>query len=527
MRGNPGYNRRAGYKPPPVNEAIGDMRSIPAPYGGWNATGNLSNMPATDAVLMDNIFPDISDVGLRLGRADWATGFASPVKRLMAYESSTSAKQFASTTTGVYDVTAAGAIGAAAFACTSGEWSSVNFQNSGGSFLTMVNGSDSMRLYDGATWTAITGASTPAITGVTTSTLAYVALHKRRLWFAQNNSMNLWYLAVDAIAGAATVFPVGALFAKGGKVVAIQSWTIDGGNGPDDYFAILTSKGEMAVYSGTDPANATTWSLVGVYYVGAPVGNRPFAKLGGDLLILTRTGIFPASTFMQSTVVDRTKAVNLKIQGAFLDYIDTYGANLGWEMTVYPPANALIVNVPTAVGVYSIQLVMNLTTKAWCRFTNWDASAFVIANEKLFYAGTSKTYQAWTGNSDSGIAITGETIQAYNSFRFPTQSQVGMVRPHLSLTGSATVLYSIDTDFRMIGDPTLISYAGANGIGFWDSGVWDTSLWGGENQILKPTWFSVTSELGYLHAFRLKIISSNSRVNWTATNFLVSQAGIL
>lgn len=527
MRGLPAFNRRAGYKPPPVNEAIGEMRSVPAPYGGWNATGNLSNMPATDAVLMDNVFPDISDVGLRKGRSDWATGFGSPVKRLLAYESATLSKQFASTATGVYDVSSAGAIGAAAFACTSGEWSSVNFANSGGSFLTMVNGVDSMRLYDGATWTAITGASVPALTGVATTSLAYVALHKKRLWFAQVNSMNLWYLAADAIAGAATVFPVGALFARGGKVVALQSWTIDGGNGPDDYLAILTSRGEMAVYAGTDPASATTWSLVGVYYVGAPVGNRPLCRLGGDLLILTRMGIFPASSFMQSAVIDRTKAVNLKIQSAFLEYIDTYGSNIGWEMTVFPAGNMLIVNIPTAVGVSADQLVMNLTTKAWCRFTNWAASAFVVSNEALYYAGPSKTYHAWSGMSDSGTAITGEVIQAYNSFRFATQSQVGMVRPHLSLSGSATVQYSIDTDFRMIGDTSLISYLGTNGIGFWDSGVWDTSIWGGELQTLKPTWFSVTSELGYLHAFRLKIISSNSSVNWTATNFLVSQAGIL
>jgi hypothetical protein len=338
--------------------------------------------------------------------------------------------------------------------------------------------------------------------------------------------MNLWYLATDAIAGAATVFPVGALFAKGGRVVAMESWTIDGGNGPDDYFAILTSRGEMAVYAGTDPASASTWSLVGVYYVGTPVGNRPLTKVGGDLYILTKMGIFPASFFLQTSVIEVNKAVTAKIQTAFLEYVETYGSVIGWQMTVFPGGNFLVVNVPTSVGT-SIQLVMNLTTKSWCRFMNWNASAFVVANEELYYAGTTKTYHAWSGTSDSGTAITGEVIQAYNNFRYSTQAQVSMVRPHLSMTGSATVLYSIDTDFRLIGDPSLISYLGTDGIGFWDSGVWDTALWGGELQTLKPTWFSVISELGYLHAFRLKMISANSVVNWTATNFLVSQAGVL
>ncbi len=46
--------------------------------------------------------------------------------------------------------------------------------------------SDAPLLYNGTTWTSITGSSTPAITGVTTTTLDDVTLFKNRVWFIQH-----------------------------------------------------------------------------------------------------------------------------------------------------------------------------------------------------------------------------------------------------------------------------------------------------------------------------------------------------
>lgn len=528
MRGPPARKLRSPNPAPPQNLATGQMFSLPAPYGGWNATGNLANMPATDAVLMDNIFPDVVNIGLRKGSESWTTGFASAIHRLMPYEGPASAKLFGATNTGVYNVSTAGVVGAAEFACTNGQWAWTNFGNAAGNWLVMVNGADDMRVYDGTTWTAINNASVPALTGVATSTLDYVTIHKKRLWFVQEGSMSLWYLPVDSIAGAAVHFPVGGLFAKGGRVVAIGSWTLDSGAGPDDYFVILTSNGEMAVYAGTDPASSSTWALVGVYFVGTPVGNRPLAKLGGDLLILTRLGVFPASHFVQSTVVDRAKAINFKVQSAFLQYMEEYSGNVGWGMTVFPQGNALIINIPvSAGGLVSHQLVMNLTTKAWCRFTGWNATSFAMLGNDLFFASSNRTARCWAGSSDDGVAIQGDCIQAYNSMGYPMQSQVNMVRPHLSMGGAATVQYAIDADFQLVGDPSLITYTNPSGVGVWDSSLWDVATWVGSDQNLKPTWLSVQSELGYLHAFRLKMISSATNIQWMATNFLWQPGGIL
>ncbi|NCV55893.1 MAG: hypothetical protein EBW54_06760, partial [Betaproteobacteria bacterium] len=66
--------------------------------------------------------------------------------------------------------------------------------------------------------------------------------------------MTCWYLGVSNVAGTAVEFPMGALFKHGGAILKIDTWTLDAGYGLDDYLCIFTTKGEVAVYRGTDPS---------------------------------------------------------------------------------------------------------------------------------------------------------------------------------------------------------------------------------------------------------------------------------
>lgn len=527
-RGAAKVSQRSGMKFQLPNEATGQTATVPAPYGGWNAVGNLSNMPPLDAVVMDNIFPGVTDVILRKGSVSSVTGFGAKVKSLLPYESAAGAKIFAATDAGVYNATIPGTAPAAEFSCTSGKWKSINFSNAGGSWLVAVNGADKMRVYNGTTWTAIDNVSTPALTGVTTSNLTYVSLFKKRLWFVEKNSMNLWYLAVDAIAGTATQFPVGSLFSRGGKVIATGNWTIDGGSGADDYFVILTSKGEAAVYQGTDPASSSTWALVGVYYVGTPVGDSPITDYGGDLLIMTTAGLFPASKFLQSAILDRTASINFKVQGAYLDYVAAYGTLYSnWSMQIYYEANMLILNIPTGDYTTSEQFVMNLTTKAWCRFTGWNAACFAVLGKTLYFASGTSVKIGWTGNSDDGAAIQAEVVQAYNKLGVNGQKTITLVRPHVVLQNKAVISAAFDTDFKSAKSSTEISYTVPNNSGIWDASFFNAAVWATDEVPLFPTWVEVPNDLGFLHAFGLRVISSTASFKWTATNYLLRPAGVL
>ena len=243
----------------------------------------------------------------------------------------------------------------------------MNFATPGGQFFIAVNGTDPLALYDGTSFYSVTGSSSPyAITGVTTSSLSQVLAHKVRVWFIQQGTMNLWYLPVDSIAGAASVFPVGGLFKKGGSLAAMGTWSLDAGAGPDDFFVVCTTMGELAVYQGTDPSSITTWALVGVYDCPPPLGNKPFCDFGGDLLYLSQNGIIPLGKLVQSVSIDHSLNISFQIDGAFLQASQEYGPNPDWDILVHKPASALIVNVPVATDNTSYQFAMNTITKAWC-----------------------------------------------------------------------------------------------------------------------------------------------------------------
>lgn len=527
MRGPPRFKQRAGQKPYPVNEADARQTQIPAPVSGWNARGNLAAMKPTEAVQLDNIFPDIQEVRLRKGSISWATGLTGNVRTLMAYNSASAAKLWAATGSGIYEVTSTGAVGAAGIVVTNGEFSYVNMTTSGGSYICAVNGVDTMKLYDGTTWTSVTGVSTPAITGVTTSSLVYNTLHKRRQWFIEKDSMNLWYLATDAIAGAATLFPTGALFKAGGKLIALGTWTVDSGRGPDDYFVMVTSKGEMAVYSGTDPSSSSTWSLVGVYDVGEPVGNRPFADFGGDLLYLNKNGLFPISSLMQSTAVDLQSAFSNRIDAAFILASASYSAVFGWQLTHFKTSNMLVVNVPMTADTDSYQFVMNTATKAWCRFTGWNAACWTLFSGELYYALGSVVYKAWTGTADGSTAITGTCIQAYSSLGFSGQKEVVLVRPNVTLSSSASVQLGLDNDFKSFSGSSTLTYQPITSGGVWGTGLWGTAVWDGTTSPVEPKWTTVPNDLGYLHAMKIVLTTSTAAFSWTSTNFLYRPAGFL
>jgi len=527
MRGGNVLAKRAGAKLPPVNEATAKTFQAPAPYGGWNARGNIAAMPITDAIQMDNVVPGTVDVALRKGSATWSTGFVANIRSFLPYASGSASKLFASTAAGIYDVTAGGAIGAAVATCTNGNWITCNFTNSGGSWMTCVNGVDNLKLYDGTTWTTVTGVSAPAITGLATTSLSSVQMHKFRQWFIEKNSMNLWYLATNAVSGALTQFPVGPLFKHGGSLVAMGTWTIDAGSGPDDYFVFVTTKGELAMYKGTDPSSSTTWALVGVFDVAPPLGAKPFCDINGDLLYLCQQGLFPLSRLLQSAILDRTTAVSYKIDGAFLDSAFNYKNNFGWQVTLFKPGNLLLVNIPVSSDTVSYQYVMSITSKSWCRFLSWDASCWCVFNDELYYAGGTTLRKAWTGTADVSTPITGTVAQAYHNMGVNGQKQVSLVRPNISIANSATVRLRLDADFKAFGGSSSLTYSAFTGGSLWGTALWGTGIWDAGASPAESKWLTVPNDLGYLHSMVMEITTSVASFVWTSTNFAVKPAGIL
>ena len=511
-----------------IQRTSNNVASLPAPVGGWNARDALANMAPTDAVTLDNLFPGVSSVSLRGGWEPHATGISGQVETLMTYNGGSSDKMFAIAQGSLYDVTAAGAVGAAAVSSlNNSRWEYTNITTAGGSYLYAANGVDKPLLYNGSTWTAIDGASTPAITGVTTTSLHSPTLFKNRMWFIQVDTLKAWYLPTASVGGAANVLDLSSVARNGGKLIAMATWTIDAGYGVDDNLVFVTDQGEIIVYRGTDPSSASTWALIGVWQVGSPISRRCVTKYGGDLLILTLDGLIPMASALQSSRLDPQVALSDKIQGAFAAVTRQYKTNFGWGMLYNPLNNALIVNIPVGTGSQQ-QFVMNNITKAWCRFTGWAANSWTLLNDTPYFGGNGVVAQAWTvgsgtsGYSDNGLAINARVLQAFNYFE--TRGVIKYFtrgRPTIYSNGQPAISIGVNVDFQTADTVGPLSFS-PTAYGLWDAGLWGQALWGSDTVVSNN--FVGLQGIGYCAAVNFNSSSKNLTLEWASTD-IVYQLG--
>lgn len=493
--------------------------SIVAPVGGWNARDAVAAMPPLDAVIMDNVWPTTSDVMLRKGWVEWASGIAGTVETVMAYQGVSSDKLFAIAAGSIYDVTAGGAVGAPVVTgLTNSRFQYVNVSNAGGSYLIAVNGEDDPLLYDGTSWT------TTAITGVTQANFIHINLFKNRVWFTEKDTLKEWYLAVDAIAGPASPFNFQSVATQGGYMMAMATWTVDAGQGVDDYAAFLTSEGEVIVYQGTDPSSATTWALKGVWQLGSPIGRRCFLKYGGDLLLVCFDGVQPMSKALQSTRVDPRAAITDKIQGAMSDAATAYNQNYGWQLDFCPNNSRLMLNVPAGNGV-QMQFAMNTITGSWARFTNISATCWEQFQNVSYFGGDGVVGKFWDGYSDNLNLINGDVLQAFSTFGDPgATKRWPMAQLFFNASGSPAISASLNVDYDIATLPGNVTFSPTT-FGIWDQALWDTGIWGGGLITYKP--FVGLTGIGKSAGMRLAMVSDQLEIHWQATNFVYESGGFL
>lgn len=513
MAGRPNFTARK--RLPPTTRVSGI--SLLPPINGWNARDSLANMKDGDAIELTNWFPRETTVKLRNGFASHATGMSTTIESLMTWAGPSSSKLFAvASGASIFDVTSAGAVGAAAVSgLTNSRFQHVMFTISSGAYLYCVNGADAPRYFDGTSWT------TPSLSGVglTTTDLIHINVFKKRLFFVENNSMSVWYLDVESVAGTLTEFSLGSQASRGGYLVAMGTWTRAGAfGGFYEYAVFITSEGQAIVYQGTDPstADADAWSLVGTFNIGVPVGRRCFLKLGADLIVVTTAGFGMMSSLLAADEASTRALMSDRISGAVKDAMDLYKGNFGWQPVFYPGGKMILFNVPH--GTTSEQFVSNSTTGAWCRFTDMDAFCWEICEDQLYFgAAGGIVYQADTGTADDGADINTTARSAFSYFGDRTkQKRFSMARPLLTVDGDITLATIVNVDFDNVfptSTPSFTPFGGAA----WDAATWDVDEWGDAGTISKD-WIAVEG-IGSCASIAIKTSSMNGNIEWAATEW--------
>ena len=369
--------------------------------------------------------------------------------------------------------------------------------------------------------------TTVGITGVDSSTFINVNLFKNRLWFTQKDTMKVWYLDVANIGGAATSIDFGGIARNGGYLQAMGTWTLDAGQGADDYAVFVTSMGEVLVYNGTDPSTAATWALKGVWQLGQTFNRKCFFKWSGDLLLLTQDGLVPLSSALQSSRLDPRVNLTDKIYYAVSLAATTYYANFGWQINYFASENMLILNIPVTDGME--QYVMHTITKSWARFTGLEAYCWEVSgSNQIYFGGDGYVGSFYQGNSDNGTNIQAAAQQAYSYFDSPGQlKRYTMVRPIFqSNNGIPTTAVNVSTDFQPQTEFGTLTFNPASTIGgVWNTSVWDDALWSA-GDIVTKNWYGVTG-LGFSASINLSIASQGIDFKWTSTDYVMEKGGVL
>jgi len=496
-------------------------KAIPAPVRGWNARDSIDAMKEDEAIRLENWFPGFGKVSLRKGFTSYATDLGADVFTLAEFNAGAQRKFIAAAGGTIWDVSSAGSGVALASGYSSDKWQWAQFDDAaGGARMGLVNGTDAPQIYDGSGLTAMTISAT----GLTVSNLIGINVYKNRSYFWTGADQDFYYSATDALGGALSKFPLGRVSGFGGNLIAMGTWTVDGGDGVNDLAVFLMTSGDIVIYNGSDPSDANDWSLIGIFRTGPPLSIRSVTKVGSDLVVSTKDGYMPLSKILSLGRGQKTEALSDRIRGAISQALQDYGDNYGWQSILYPRGNMGIFNVPVSAAEFH-QHVVNTETGAWCKFTGMNARCWGLYNDRLYFGGSGAVYLADEGMADDTTPIRGDAQPAWNYLGDRSKLKlVTALRVQGSSSGSTSYSASVGADFV---DPAVEAGVSVPGVvgGDWDTSSWDTTDWPSETLPFSD-WLS-QGAFGYCFSPRVKVETSDQSLDWYAFTYLFEPGGVI
>lgn len=500
---------------------------VPAPTGGLNTVASGLAMPPEDASLLYNLVSGESGLKVRSGYREWSTGLGTAVRTMLPFVGAAGSggdnKLFAATADGIWDVTANPAVLVFPFPDTSGDagrgvWHA--FTTSGGHFLLYCDEVNGYHIYSATSglWTQpAMGGGAGEVDNVAPADLVFVMVWKSRLWFVERDSNNAWYLPAGNITGAAAKLNLdrSAQFRQGGGLVGLWNWTLDGGIGIDDHLVAISHGGDVAIYQGTDPASAGTFSLKGTWNAGAVVSGRNIASnFGGDVLIITQSGLRPLSQLVAGGDGMGTYATG-KIANLFSELAQERGELPGWGIHIHPKDNVLLVTVPTEEGEPTEQLAMSLWNRSWSRYRDLPISAACVWDKKLYLGDTDGAVHVTDGYVDGitladPFAFTPIQWGGITAFKAAGARGVQLQTIRTTILSQSTrpphrVAARYNFDMTEVGD--VSAEGGPNS---WDVGEWDEATWSTDSTLTQRLWGATGT--GFSAAIAFAGISVNRTV---------------
>ena len=497
------------------------------PTGGINARDNLDNMPASDAVALNNLIAGGGFISSRGGSViqtdDSALGGNGADKKTIAtFDGGGTQKILTGFETAkdghaLYDVTSTPVLLGQTF--SNSEWQTMMANGR----MILTNSEDNPQVWDGGATTSDAVMNLVESDGVTVSAvdksdLWGCAMHQNRGYYWPKNSQSFFFTDVSgAYQGKLVEFDLSFVIKQGGHLINILSQSMDTGSGLNDIAVFVFSTGECLVYEGTDPATASAWGLVNRFSIGLPVNIRATVKWGGDNIIFTSSGIVSLDEVLKfgRVVVEQPTLFNKVIDKA-RSYYKKYKDNEGWDMHFSPSQGFLIINY-NRKNNFMRQLVLNTKTGAWSEFNSLEAYQWCDYNGGLYFGGTTKEPHIWQGetgftDNDNYIVIKAITsFQGYGSPGWKKLTKVGICtnyRHDMRIDAQTNNYRSGDTAIN-----TPNEYFPSK----WNANPWNSFKWGGsvDGVDTEPhfKWFPCHGK-GRTIAIKVRAMSRTQQIIW-------------
>lgn len=490
---NPSRNR-------PIQPQTIQSLPYPAPIGGVNAIDGLAMPMFQDAIYAFNMVPSQYGMKVRDGYREWATNVGTGgVRTVIPYISTLSSedKLFAAAEDGIYDVSTSTTtptmkLSFASANATSGYGQYVTFITlSNTKFILYCDETNGYHLYTQSsdTWAAVAqGSSAGQIDGADPGDFCFCMIWKSRVWFVQKDTGDAWYLPVGQVTGKVTRFNFSNKFKRGGYLVGLWNWTVDGGEGVDDYLVAISSAGDVVVYKGTDPDTASTFDQRGVYFIGpTPAGRRCAGSFGGELYLLSSYGLVPISKLMSGQVIiDTSILVSRKITPLINIDMAQSRTDIGWEVKLLPTQNLLMISTPKLDNFAYIQYVQSLDTRGWALYRDfpyetgdeWNGVFYVGTSDNRILVHTGTLDNVTLADPDTGDEIEWSILTWYQDLNTPAQNKITqLIRPTFiaERVPNYSVLARYDYDLQ---EALAVPIPSTPTGDVWDVAIWDTALWG-------------------------------------------------
>ena len=298
----------------------------------------------------------------------------------------------------------------------------------------MVDGKADPVLFNGA---AFSSATFTTETDITPDEFDGVIAHQDRLFFWKTgDELDFYYGGVGAISGALTRFPLGRLGNIRGSIIGLRSITVDAGEDINDMLAIFTTTGDIVIYQGLDPGDATDWRLATRITSAPPVSKDAFLRVGSDQWMLTAAGVVSITQTIRDSSLALVNTISRPVQDKLVEQIEEGGE---WSMHMQADARAVIIHrvfcgTPT-------QFIYRTDTRSW-----FEADIPALRWHNLGFKTQFTTLSGDLGTlaGNGVVPVTARWVSSW--FRLPRAGGLASVTPTIYARGSLEVKVTILAD---------------------------------------------------------------------------------